>query len=159
MQIYGFAFGKANVSVYTLWQLKNINCCYQVFPNNFESYLRFLLHNKPEYILGLGVYSGRDQGKIRIEKVCTNKFRNDFIEGDSLAEIKIKPYLQPSQNSKFAQGIGNFYCNLISWKIMKLINEKRLASKYTFLHIPKKMKTWLAVAEIDRMLTAFKERQ
>jgi hypothetical protein len=106
--------------------------------------------------LGLGVYSGRDQDKIRIEKSCTNKFRNDFIEGDGLIEIKIIPYLKPSQNSKYAQGIGNSWCNLISWKIMTIINKGELASKYTFLHIPKRMKTGLAVAKIDEMLEAFK---
>lgn len=157
MQIYGFAFGKGNISAYTLWRLKNINCCYQVFPNNFDSYLNFLTHDQSEYILGLGVYSGGDQDKIRIEKVCTNKFRNDIVEGDGLIEKKIDPYLKPSENSKYTQGIGNSWCNLTSWKIMKLINEGELASKYTFLHIPKKMKTWLAVTEIDKMLAAFKK--
>ena len=157
MQVYGFAFGKGNISAYTLWRLKNIDCCYQIFPNNLESYLKLLLHNKPKYILGLGVYSGRDQDKIRIEKVCTNKFRNDFLKGDKLIEVEINLYLKPSQNSKYTQRMGNSWCNLASWKIMKLINEGKLHSKYTFLHLPKKLKTWLVVSEIDKMLAEFKE--
>ena len=67
-QIYGLAFRKDDLGAYTLRRLKNIDCCYQIWPNNLESYLTDLLHNKPEYILGLGIYSGRDQDKIRIEK-------------------------------------------------------------------------------------------
>lgn len=42
------------------------------------------MREQPGYILGLGVYSGKDQDKIRIETKCTNQFRNDFINGDKL---------------------------------------------------------------------------
>jgi hypothetical protein len=158
MQIYGFAFGKGNISAWTLWRLKNIDCCYQVFgEKSIDGYLRFLLHNKPEYILGLGVYSGIDQDKIRIEAKCSNQFRNGFMEGNKLQELNIKPYLEPLENSKFGEGIGNSYCNMASWKIMNLINQNKLSSRYTFLHIPKIMKVWFAVAEIDKMLEILKK--
>ncbi|MCL5090946.1 MAG: hypothetical protein M1514_02980 [Patescibacteria group bacterium] len=73
-----------------------------------------LLHDQLTHILGLGSYSGIDQDKIRIETTCSNQFRNDFVEGNSYQEVKIKPLFQPTPLAKFSQGIGNSYCNLVS---------------------------------------------
>lgn len=53
---------------------------------------------------------------------------------------------------KFTKAIGNSYCNLVSWKIMQLINFQKLNSHYTFLHIPKTMKPWIVSQEIDEAL-------
>lgn len=159
MRTYGFAFGKGNVGADTLWRLREIDCCYQIWPNNLDRYLELLLQDRPDFILGLGAYSGRDQDRIRIETKCTNKFRNDFLEGDELIEVPINSYLRPSGKSKLAQGIGNSFCNLTSWEIMKLINEDKLPSRYTFLHIPNKMKTRFVVQEIDKMLAEFKNER
>ena len=57
--------------------------------------------------------------------------------------MEIKPFLQPTPFAKIAKGIGNSYCNLVSWKIMQLINKSNLRSQYTFLHIPRQMKPWV----------------
>jgi len=154
MQIYGFAFGK-NLSAFVLWRLKNIDCCYQIFPNNLDRYLQMILHDQPEYILGLGVCSGVDQDKIRIETKCSNQFRNDFIEGNKFEETLISPYLKPSILTKYAEGIGNSYCNLVSWRIMQLILQKKLRSQYTFLHIPKSLGMTTLVKEIDSLIRGF----
>lgn len=154
--IYGFAFGKGSCAD-ILWRLKEIDCCYQVFgETSVKSYMNFLIHDQPAYIIGLGLYSGVDQGKIRIEQKCSNKFRNEYREETSLTEIEINYFLQPLRNSKYASGIGNSYCNLISYKIMKLIQSGELKAQYTFLHIPKLMKQWEAQKEIDHMLLQFK---
>lgn len=156
MRTFGFAFGKENISSRVLWRLKNIDCCHQVFgESSIGKYMEFLLRNKPEYILGLGVYSGKDQNKIRIETLCTNKFRNELREGSTLKKSAINPFLEPSENSKYASGIGNSYCNLTAWKITKLIKEEKLSSQFTFLHIPEKMKTWFVIKEIDKILGKF----
>ena len=157
MQIYGFAFGR-NLSAYVLWRLKNIDCCYQIFPNNLDRYLQMILHDQPEYILGLGVYSGIDQDKIRIETKCSNQFRNDFIEENKFEEILMNPFLKPFQLSKYATGIGNFYCNLVSWKIMRFILQKKLKSQYTFLHIPKSLGTIMLVKEIDFLMKVLHDK-
>jgi len=70
--------------------LKNIDCCYLVFGiSSIEQYLNFLTQGQPKYILGLGVYTGIDQDKIRIEEICTSKFKNGFINGDKLEICKI----------------------------------------------------------------------
>lgn len=138
-----------------LYQLRNLDCCYSVFPNNIDYYLNLLLHDQPNYILGMGTYSGVDQDKIRIETLCTNKFRNDILYGNEYVEKKIDPYLEVSESMKFASGIGNSYCNLVSWKITELIDKGKLKAKYTFLHIPKNIKPWILVPEIDKALTGF----
>lgn len=158
MRIYGFAFGSGNVSAWTLWKIKNIDCCYQIFPNNLDRYIEMLLRDQPECILGLGVYSGVDQDKIRIETKYTNKFRDDFIDSSSLQEFNINPYLKPSILSKYSNSIGDTYCNLVSWKILQLIIQKKLQSQYCFLHIPTKIKVWTVAKEIMLMIEELKRR-
>jgi len=49
--IYGFALGGTS---HILYRLKQLSCCYLVFPNNLDHYLNMLLHDQPEYIVGLG---------------------------------------------------------------------------------------------------------
>jgi len=155
-QVYSFALGSTGRLLY---QLKNIDCCYLIFPNNLDKYFDMLIHDQPQYILGLGSYSGVDQDKIRIETICSNQFRNDFAEGDRYAEVEIKPFLKPTTIMKYANAIGNSYCNQVSWKIMQLISQGKLGSQYTFLHIPKTMKSWLIALEIDRALIEFHKIQ
>lgn len=152
-QIYGFALGSTGRLLY---RLKNIDCCYLVFPNNLDMYLDMLLHDQPPYILGLGSYSGVDQDKIRIETICLNQIRNDYVNGDQYAEAEIKPFLKPTTAMKYAKAIGNSYCNQISWKIMQLINEGKLRSQYTFLHIPKSIPFWAVAQKIDLALLEFR---
>ena len=100
----------------------------------------------------MGIYTGKDRDKMRIETVCTNKFRKEFIQGNTLQELIINPFLKPFKISKFARGIGHSYCNLVSWHIMQLINGKKLSAKYTFLHIPKTMDVKDTVREVQHML-------
>ena len=100
-----------------------------------------LLHDQPAFVLGLGTYSGVDQEKIHIETVCTNKFRNDYVVGTEKQKIKLNSFLSISSQMKLTKAMCNSHCNLVSWRIMQLINRGELNSKYTFLHIPKNMKT------------------
>lgn len=148
--IYGFSLGSTSRILYNL---KNIDCCYIVYPNNIDHYLSMLIHDQPPYILGLGAYSGIDQNQIRIEKKFSNQFRNGYIEGSDYAELKIQPFLHPSAQMKIANAIGNSYCNLVSWKIAQLTQQKLLSSRYTFLHIPKTMSGKTASKVIDVSLS------
>lgn len=151
-QIYGFALGSTGRLLY---RLKNIDCYYLIFPNNLNKYLDILIHDQPPYILGLGSYSGVDQDKIRIETICSNQFRNGFVEGDQYTEAEIKPFIKPTRAMKYAKAIGNSYCNQTSWKIMKLISQGKLHSQYTFFHVPKTMKPWIIGPEVDQALLNF----
>ena len=57
---------------------------------------------------------------------------------------------------KYANAIGNSYCNQTSWQIMKLINQGKLTSQYTFFHVPKSIPFWSAAQELDQTLLEFK---
>jgi hypothetical protein len=85
---------------------------------------------KYTHVIGMGQYSGRDQDKIRIEQTCSAQFRN---KNKGARRIKIPYFLDENEYMKLSDGIGNSYCNLLSYKIVT----KFLDLKYTFLHIPK----------------------
>lgn len=154
-QIYGFAHSGGTGRI--LYRLKQIDCCYLVYPNNVEHYLEMLLHDQPRYVLGLGTYSGVDQDQIRIETICTNQFRNDYVDGNEKQKIMISSFLLEKSQMNLAEAMGNSHCNLVSWKIMQLINQGELNAQYTFLHIPKSMKPWVATEIIDQKLFEFKQ--
>lgn len=97
------------------------------------------------------MYNGRDTDRIRVETHCSNKFRNRII-GKKSEILKINYFLQPTENSRLANGIGNSYCNYTSYQIMKMIEQKKINAQYTFLHIPKSFKKEKTVKEIKQML-------
>ena len=99
---------------------------------------------KGKRVLGLGQYSGRDKDKLRIELICNNKFRNTHL---GLKKLTIAPFIEPLGNSKYARGLGNSYCNLVS---VRLINKTNVS--YSFIHIPKSIEVSRAVAELTSML-------
>jgi len=138
-----------------LYKMKSPDHCYIVYSNNIDHYLDLLVHDQPTHILGLGSYSGIDQNKIRIERITTNRFRNDKIEENAPEKLEINNFLQlptPNDHFKYTDAIGNSWCNFISWKIMKLIENATLRSQYTFLHIPKDFDQKLTVDVIDQAL-------
>lgn len=94
--------------------------------------IHFVSINKPEYVIGLGEYSGGDKSKLRIETLCNKNFRNKEI-GDSYI-LNMSEFLKPQKNSKIASGIGNSWCNLLS---VRMINAKAYVPLYGFIHIPK----------------------
>lgn len=101
----------------------------------------------PQYILGLGEYSGKDKQFLKVEQFCSNKFRNSPT---SPQKIKINHFLESNKDFKLSNSIGNSFCNLISFKIMTL---KSRTSKYTFLHIPKDYSVNLAVKILEGKLS------
>lgn len=143
--LFGFAFTRRNISCRTLYSLKEIDHRYLLWgKKSIDKYLEILLKEQPEYILGLGIYTGRDQSKIRIETKCITP---------SGKELVISPFLKPGINSVLTETIGHSYCNLVSWKIMSLINSGKLKSQYTFLHLPKTMDIKIAVSEVEKLIT------
>lgn len=138
-----------------LYRLKSPDHCYIVYSNNIDHYLDLLIHDQPSHILGLGSYSGVNQDKIRIERITTNQFRNDKIEENAPNKLGISNFLSlsmPSDSFKYTDAIGNSWCNLISWKIMRLIDNGALHSQYSFLHIPKSFDQKIALQAIDQAL-------
>ena len=151
--LYGFSLSGQTSRI--SWKLKNVHMCYEVHSNNIDHYLKMLIHDQPKYILGMGTYTGVDKDNIRIETVTKNQFRNDVIENDFpiTKQIIINPFVKESENTKLASAVGNSWCNLISWKIMRLIENKELNSEYTFLHIPSSFDLKGSVILIDKLIT------
>jgi pyrrolidone-carboxylate peptidase len=153
-RLCGFAFSRRNVSCRTLYAVN-----YPVDTRtllwgkaSIDRYCETLLRKNPKYILGLGVYTGRGQHTLRLERVCTNRFRNTFVGGTVLEQLSLKGFLAPVQGAVFAESMGTSYCNYVSWRITSLIESGELCSKYSFVHIPKDMETEAAVSVVERML-------
>jgi pyrrolidone-carboxylate peptidase len=116
-------------------------------------FIKNLLLHPPSFILGLGAYSGRDNNKLRIETICSNKFRNQ-VKGAEYEIIDINKFIEPLNNSKLSKGMGNSYCNLISYNIMRIIKDNNIKTHYAFIHIPKSFNIKVATDEINQMLNA-----
>ena len=118
-QIYGFAFSGISTILY---KLHEVDSCYLVFgESSINKYLDFLIHDQPTFILGLGVYSGVDQDKIRIETICTNQFRNDYLDTDGLLINQIPSFIVANESTKLSRGIGNSW-----WQVPYKLNKKSL---------------------------------
>lgn len=150
--LYGFSLSRQTSRI--LWKLKKVDMCYEVWSNNIDHYLKMLIHDQPKHILGMGTYTGVDKDSIRIETVTKNQFRNDVIENDFpiSKQIIINPFIKESENTKLASALGNSWCNLISWKIMRLIENKVLESQYTFIHIPSLFKLDYSIEVVENIL-------
>lgn len=107
-----------------------------------DTYCEKLRISNPKYILGLGIYSGRDKRYIWNEQFCN-------YNGNS---IKITPFIPETEIIKNNNHIGKGYCNLISVKIMTMIERGDITSKFSFLHIPKNFNLESASTEIDTIL-------
>jgi hypothetical protein len=108
------------------------------------SALNYVVKNKFDSVVALGVYYGRDQDKVRIETHCGNKFRNNIILG--VTKTNLSKQVIPNEKSKYAKGLGNSLCNLLSAKIL---NHPELQNvDYSFIHIPKKFSTLGASAVV-----------
>ncbi|MBP7057263.1 hypothetical protein KBB08_02120 [Candidatus Gracilibacteria bacterium] len=121
---------------------------------NLDSYLRVVVRDQPQHIIGLGIYTGKDQEAIRIETTAKNQFRNMTIESTAAIEeiIEQSSFLTPITGTKITTSMGNSWCNLISWKIMRIIKDGSLKSQFTFLHIPKTFPQSQAIMLINQMI-------
>lgn len=101
---------------------------------------------KYDYILALGEYTGRDKDTIRIETECSSQFRNDKQD---LRKLTIPYFFKSEPPFRLANGIGNSWCNLVSYQILSRV----LDARTTFLHIPKTFNIERAVRAIDSQLS------
>jgi pyrrolidone-carboxylate peptidase len=111
---------------------------------SIDAFMSSLNGKKYDCIVGIGKYSGRDQDKIRIESIFTNQFRKT-INKNNLMDIKTIPFLKDISGFKYAYKAGNSWCNLVSYKLVKL----RPSVKYSFLHIPNNYSLELATKLIQ----------
>ena len=85
-----------------------------------------------ERVIGMGMYSGRDKDRVRIETECSSKFRN---KKENLTRLPIPYFIYENDIFKLAKGIGNSWCNLVSFRLIKT----QKVANYTFLHVPRTM--------------------
>lgn len=95
-----------------------------------------------DYVIGLGSYSGRDSSAIHIEQQCTSQFRN---RKDNLEVLPIPYFFTPSPHMKLSSHIGNSWCNLVSYKLLKKVPDL----SYTFFHVPKNFEPQKVVEILD----------
>lgn len=101
--------------------------------------------NQYDYVLGMGMYSGRDSDALRLETQCNSHFRNNK---DNLQKISIPYFLHADEGIKLAMGIGTSWCNLVSYRLLKA----KPKLKYTFIHVPKLFPVNEAAKIIDQQL-------
>jgi len=85
-----------------------------------------------KHIIGIGMYSGRDKDRVRIETECSSQFRN---KKENLIRLSIPYFIDENDIFKLAKGIGNSWCNLVSFRLIKT----QKVANYTFLHVPRTM--------------------
>jgi pyrrolidone-carboxylate peptidase len=150
MRVYGFAFTRRNISCQTLYSVEGFTHRTLLWGEvSIDRYVQKLLLDQPEYILGMGIYGGRDREHIRIETTCFNKFRRKEIMPGAPEQFEIPYFVKPTEISIIAKSIGNSWCNLVSWKITEQIMRGDLKSKFTFLHLPKRMDLNLTTTEVN----------
>lgn len=158
MKIYGFAFTRRNISAQTLYSVEGLDHRTLLWGvASIDRLVQKLLTDQPEYVLGMGIYGGREH--IRIETTCFNKFRREEITTGAPEKLDISYFVRHTEISILAKSIGNSWCNLVSWKIMEQISTGKLQSKYTFLHLPKRMKPEVANVEVASLLKAIYQNQ
>lgn len=110
---------------------------------DIEKYVEKVKLERPQYVLGLGEYSGKDSNHLRVEVLCSNKFRNSIL-GSKVQQIEYKPFIKIKEKMpiKRAYGIGTSWCNLVSYKLLTSFSSDEI--NYTFIHIPKTFNLQLA---------------
>lgn len=112
-----------------------------------DQLVRKILEGTYDYVVGMGSYSGRDDSVIHIEQQCTSQFRN---QKDDLQVIQIPYFLKPTSLMKVSSHIGNSWCNLVSYSVLK----QHPRVPYAFLHIPKNSDPGVAARTLDNQLNA-----
>ena len=116
--------------------------------DSIQYLLDIIADTKPLRILGLGLYSGRDMDLLRNENIAKNSFRSNRI--GRIPSVKISTFFKPSNSAKDAVGMGNSWCNLVSYKIATQFKDIPL----TFIHIPRGYHIESAAREIERQLNS-----
>lgn len=124
------------------------------FQQDFDELPNLIRTGKFEHIIGLGQYTGKDKDKIRIEQIASNHFRNNRIGQSEYLEIPsaLKNSNFDPEYFKLARGLGNSWCNLVSYKIVESIKHNDLKVTYDFLHTPKIFDKTIATSAINNLI-------
>lgn len=90
---------------------------------------------KKEYLLILGIAKGKEYSVF--ETIGVNKFNKWKILADGEESYSLYFPEQGFENIKVNKGYTASFCNWGMYMVSKFINESRLDSKHTFVHIKK----------------------
>lgn len=99
---------------------------------DIETFIEQTDFSRYERVIGMGTYSGKDKDRVRIETECSSQFRN---KKENLIRLSIPYFIDENDIFKLAKGIGNSWCNLVSFRLIKT----QKVANYTFLHVPRTM--------------------
>lgn len=86
-------------------------------------------------VLGLGMYGGPDKESLRVELVATSRFRN---QGEVDERVVLPGFLKESPGLKETNAMGNSYCNLVSYLLVRRLESEAERIGFNFVHIPKR---------------------
>jgi len=153
MQIYGFAFQLHNISTKTLYQIEGLEHKALLWGvKSIDAYIQKLLKVQPQYILGLGIYTGKGKEFLHLETETVNQFKKSKIDDDIQDKLNLNPFLKESVDLKLTNTIGTSFCNYVSWKIALEIHQGKLNSEYSFVHIPKSFDASMSGTDIEDQL-------
>lgn len=129
--IFGFEDTIAEKVAYLLSDVADIKII-KSSETGIESFISRTDFSHYKRIIGMGMYSGRDKDRVRIETECSSQFRN---KKENLTRLPIPYFIDENDTFKLAKGIGNSWCNLVSFRLLS----SHKITNYTFLHIPRTM--------------------
>ncbi len=115
---------------------------------SISKFIKKLDTSSHDMILGLGQYGGRDNTGLRLEQLAKNKFRNERI--GKIPIIQLNSFLQPLPTMALGNGMGNSWCNLISY----LIATKHPNIRYSFIHVPKHYPLEMVSRDLQTLLSS-----
>lgn len=152
MNIIWFSFANTD-SVQILKQLDDLDFSY--IATNDSDY-KVILETKPDIIIWLWDYTGRDQQELRFESYCTNKFRNSLIDWDNIQKYML--YIPKTRLAyKVWRWMGNWYCNRACFLLSNLIHDSKHWSKIIFIHIPKTASKAPLITQLQYLIRTLKK--
>lgn len=121
-------------------------------PSSEKSIRAFVDGLELEYygrVLGLGMYSGPDKESLRVEMVATSRFRNQVEVGE---RVVLPGFLKESPGLKTTNAMGNSYCNLVSYLLVRRLESEAKQVQFNFVHIPKRYSEAEAVRILSEQL-------
>lgn len=106
-----------------------------------------ILEDKPEVIIGVGVV----RGFSRFERVAVNKFNKVKVSKNSIEYYDLSSPEKGFENIKLSYKPTRSFCNWSAFKLAEFIEQNKLDSKLSLLHINRKDKF-----ELIKYLASFK---
>lgn len=149
VNVAGFCIGGPRSLLY---RLRSVDSCYIVYRNNLSHFLKFLQHDKPNYIIGLRTCASDplDRSKKIVIPTCFSN-ENGTVSRQSTAHTCEPLFLESelvTYSDKPLIGISND----VSYAIASFIESNNIPSRYTLLQIPKVARYKYTASVLDSLI-------